>query len=42
MDYWRKGITQMKRLKGNTIQTLIWLSGILALVIASGAPNRIT
>jgi hypothetical protein len=32
----------MKRLKGNTIHALIWLTGILALVIASGAPNNIT
>jgi hypothetical protein len=37
-----KGTTHMKRLKGNTIHTLIWLTGILALVIASGAPNKIT
>ena len=31
----------MKRLKGNTIHTVIWLAGILALVLASGAPNKI-
>jgi hypothetical protein len=37
-----KGTTHMKRLKGNTIHALIWLTGILALVIASGAPNKIT
>jgi hypothetical protein len=35
-----KGLTLMKRLKGNTIHAAIWLSGILALALASGAPNK--
>lgn len=30
----------MKRLKGQIIYSALWLSGILALVLASGAPNR--
>jgi len=37
-----KGSLGMKRLKGNVIYAAIWLSGILALVIASGAPNKWT
>ncbi len=35
-----KGPIPMKRLKGNTIHAAIWLSGILALALASGAPNK--
>jgi hypothetical protein len=31
----------MKKLKGNLLYAALWLSGILALVIASGAPNKI-
>ena len=30
----------MKRLKGNVIYAAIWLSGVLALVLASGAPHK--
>lgn len=32
----------MKRLKGRTLTTALWLSGILSLVLLSGAPNRLT
>lgn len=32
----------MKRLKGNVIYAAVWISAILALVIASGAPNKVT
>jgi hypothetical protein len=30
----------MKRLKGNVIYTAIWISGILALALVSGAPTK--
>ncbi len=30
----------MKRIKGNVIYTALWLTGILAMVVASGAPVR--
>jgi hypothetical protein len=30
----------VKKLKGRTLYAALWLSGILALVLASGAPNR--
>jgi hypothetical protein len=32
----------MKRLKGRTLTTALWLCGILSLVLLSGAPNRLT
>lgn len=31
----------MKKFKGNLFYAALWLTGILALVIASGAPNKI-
>jgi hypothetical protein len=31
----------MKKLKGRVLYSALWLSGILALVLASGAPNRL-
>lgn len=30
----------VKKLKGRALYAALWLSGILALVLASGAPNR--
>jgi hypothetical protein len=30
----------MKRLKGQIVYAALWLTGILALVLASGAPTR--
>jgi hypothetical protein len=35
-----KGIS-MKRLKGRVVQMALWLSTIMAIVLASGAPNRL-
>lgn len=31
----------MKRLKGRTLTTVLWLCGIMSLVLLSGAPNKI-
>jgi len=31
----------LKKLKGNLLYGALWLTGIAALVIASGAPNKI-
>lgn len=31
----------MKRIKGNIIYSALWLTGILAMVLASGAPHKI-
>ena len=31
----------MKKLKGQLLYAALWMTGILALVIASGAPNKI-
>lgn len=31
----------MKKLTNRALPTALWLSGVLALVIASGAPNKI-
>jgi hypothetical protein len=31
----------MKKLKGQLLYAALWLTGILALVVASGAPNKI-
>lgn len=31
----------MKKLKGRVLYAALWLSGILALVLASGAPHRL-
>ncbi len=30
----------MKRLKGEIIYAAFWMTGILSLIIASGAPNK--
>ena len=30
----------VKRIKGNIVYSAIWLTGILAMVVASGAPNK--
>lgn len=35
-----EGTHSMKRLKGQVIYAALWLTGIMALVLASGAPNR--
>lgn len=35
-----KGIS-MKRLKGRVVQMALWLGTIMAIVLASGAPNRL-
>jgi hypothetical protein len=35
-----KGIS-MKRLKGRVVQMALWLATIMAIVLASGAPNRL-
>jgi len=31
----------VKKLKGQLLYAALWMTGILALVIASGAPNKI-
>lgn len=31
----------MKRLKGRVVQMALWLGTIMAIVLASGAPNRL-
>lgn len=33
--------SNVKRLKGRTLTTALWLCGILSLVLLSGAPNRL-
>lgn len=42
---WVKGMhgryVEMKKLKGRVLYTALWLSGILAIVLASGAPNKL-
>jgi hypothetical protein len=32
----------MKKLQGRLLYAALWLSGILALVLASGAPNKLS
>ncbi|CAN5366084.1 hypothetical protein BH23CHL1_BH23CHL1_23670 [soil metagenome] len=35
-------MTTMKRLKGRTLTTALWLCGIMSLVLLSGAPTKLT
>lgn len=30
----------MKRIKGNVLTTALWLTSIVSLILASGAPNK--
>lgn len=41
MPTWVQGESNVKRLKGRTLYAVLWLTGILSLVLVSGAPNRL-
>lgn len=36
----RKGISIMKRIKGNVVYAAIWMTGIISFVLASGAGHK--